>query len=452
MNEKNCLGMFIFRRDLRLDDNTGLIHSLRDCSSVIPCFILDPRQVKENEYKSENAIAFMINSLKKLDKELRFFGSRLYVFEGITHEVINSLVEMLKPDAIYVNRDYTPFSKERDRQIAEICQSKKVIFKSYSDVLLHEPEEVLNSHGKPYSVFTAFYNHAKKIPVRKPEKNEYKNYFSKKLVHVRTISEATNDFLQNQELALKGGRKEAFSLLEELLASRSKSLSRDLTSSMLSPHLKFGTISVREVYYRVLRDFGSEHRILRQLYWKDFFTHIAYHNPHVFGSAFKKKYNKINWSKNQELFDAWRNGRTGYPIVDAGMRQLNKTGWIHNRIRMIVASFLVKDLHIDWRWGEKYFATKLIDYDPCINNGNWQWIASTGVDAQPFFRVFNPILQQKKFDPECKYIKKWVTELREVEPEKIHELKIPEHTGYPPPVVNHFIQAKKAKELYAVED
>jgi deoxyribodipyrimidine photo-lyase len=217
----------------------------------------------------------------------------------------------------------------------------------------------------------------------------------------------------------------------------------------LSAYLKFGCCSVREAYYAVIQALGGEHPLIRQLYWRDFFTHIAFHFPHVFGHAFHQQYDNIAWKNNLDDFQAWANGLTGFPIVDAGMRELNQTGFMHNRVRMVVASFLVKDLHISWRWGERYFAQHLIDYDPCVNNGNWQWAASTGCDAQPYFRIFNPWLQQQKFDADCVYIKQWIPELRPFQPNTIHRWhKNPQPSDYPLPRLDHAANSRQAIRLF----
>jgi len=222
-----------------------------------------------------------------------------------------------------------------------------------------------------------------------------------------------------------------------------------LSTSNLSAHLKFGTLSIRETYHAIKKILGPTHLLLRQLYWRDFFTHVAYYSPFVFGHAFHEKYDQLIWEHDDKKFQRWCTGTTGFPIVDAGMRQLTTTGFMHNRVRMIAASFLTKDLHIDWRWGEKFFAQQLIDYDPAVNNGNWQWCASTGCDAQPYFRIFNPWLQQKKFDTECIYIKRWIPELKKVAPATIHTWyanKLP--SNYPKPMVDHTQEARITKQWF----
>jgi deoxyribodipyrimidine photo-lyase len=219
----------------------------------------------------------------------------------------------------------------------------------------------------------------------------------------------------------------------------------------MAPHNKFGTISVREVYHSIADKLGAEHSLIREVYWRDFFTHIAWHFPHVFGHAFHRVYDKLEWNESQEDFDQWCSGNTGFPIVDAGMRELVSTGFMHNRVRMIAASFLVKDLHISWQKGEEFFARHLTDFDPCVNNGSWQWSASTGCDAQPYFRIFNPWLQQKRFDPECEYIKRWIPELSGLSPKRIHSIyeeDLFRPAGYPAPMLDHAHEKIIAEEMF----
>jgi deoxyribodipyrimidine photo-lyase len=243
-------------------------------------------------------------------------------------------------------------------------------------------------------------------------------------------------------------------ILKGIAVLKDYQVKRDIPSldatSHLSSHHKFGTVSIREVYHAAVKHLGRDHTLVQELHWRDFFTHIAHHFPYVFGQSFDDRYEQLPWSQDQKRFKAWCDGLTGFPIVDAGMRQLNTTGFMHNRVRMITASFLVKDLHIDWKWGERYFASKLVDYDPAVNNGNWQWAASTGCDHQPYFRIFNPWLQQKRFDPECLYIKKWVEELKDVPVPVIHSWH-EEHVwkgAYLKPMVDHSKQAEAAKQMF----
>jgi deoxyribodipyrimidine photo-lyase len=452
---KHKLTLHLFRRDLRLEDNTSLIHALQNSQEVIPCFIFDDRQILNNPYRSDNALQFMVSSLNELNGNLNSAGGKLYVFNGIAHKVVEHIIITAGIDAVCVNKDYTPFSKTRDEQIELVCKKHNVNFYSFDDALINPPGAVLKDDGKPYTVFTPFLKKAKQLPVKGPIENPFRNYFKKDIPFelpdgfYKSLISSTNPLLY-----LKGGRTEALILINKLSRLSEYDTIRNIPSiegtSNLSAHLKFGTVSIREVYWKIASLFGANHTLISELYWRDFFTHIAFHYPEVFGHSFHKKYDAIEWENDSEKFNAWSKGETGFPIVDAGMRQLNTTGWMHNRVRMIVASFLVKDLQIDWRWGEKFFAQKLIDYDPAVNNGNWQWAASTGCDAQPWFRIFNPWLQQIKFDPECIYIKKWIPEVSNLNPEKIHSwfkntMKV---TDYPLPVIDHKSASQQTKEMY----
>ncbi|MBX7066063.1 MAG: DNA photolyase family protein [Parachlamydiales bacterium] len=419
--------LFIFRRDLRLHDNTGLIAALNSSELVIPCFIFTPDQIEKNPYRSEKCLQFMLECLEDLEEQLKDAGGKLYYFHGDPSKIVDDL----KVDAVFVNRDYTPYSIARDKKIEAVCKKNKIEFKSFDDVLLHPPEDTLKADGKPYSIFTPYYRNASRLDVSKP-KSSRKNNFYKKPIHSETKKFPTT----KDKSIVKGGRTEGLKVLHRKVDYKNRDFPADVRgTSHLSPYLKFTVISPREVYY-------ANSDLIRSLYWRDFFTHLAFFFPHVFGHAFHKKYDKLKWSENRAAFKKWCEGKTGFPIVDAGMRELNETGLMHNRVRMIAASFLVKDLHIDWREGEKYFAQHLIDYDPAVNNGNWQWAASTGADAQPYFRIFNPWAQQKKFDPDCEYIKKWVPELKRASAKEIHEGLASE------PMLDHSKEAKITLKLY----
>jgi len=456
MNKKFKTAIIWFRRDLRLADNTALNQALEQSDVVYPCFVFNPQQLESNPHRSDSVIQFMLTSLGELDLALKEKGSSLNCFYGEPGEVFSEIFANNKIDAIFLNKDYTPFAQKRDRTVSEVAEKQNAAFGSTHDLLLIEPDNALKSDGSPYTVYTPFFKNASKQVVRKCT-TETQNTFSKtKLKGAKNIQEITLDFEPNSQLAAKGGRSEALAVLENISRYKDYEATRDFpalsTTTKLSAHHKFGTVSIREVYHQVSKKLGSNHCLIKELYWRDFFTHIARHFPHVFKGAFHKRYDKLEWENNQEWFKAWCDGRTGFPIVDAGMRELNATGFMHNRVRMIVASFLTKDLIIDWRWGERYFAQKLVDYDPAVNNGNWQWAASTGCDAQPYFRIFNPWLQQKKFDAECEYIKRWIPELKDLSPKQIHSLHQEEQNlfsaNYPPPIVDHREQKEIAEDLY----
>ncbi len=454
--------LFIFHRDLRLHDNTALIAACKQSDAIIPCFIFTPTQVgNENEYKSDNAIQFMIESLKDLQQQIQKKGGRLYFFYGATDEIVKKLIKAEKIDAIFSNKDYTPFAQKRDKAIAKICKQQGVGFHEFDDTLLNAPGKVFNKSGEPYKVFTPFWKASIRIPVAKDQKFAYKNFYTKR---IKLAQEDTTIFKKVlkplhpepvERVYVHGGRNNALKIIRKLKDFKTYQKTHNtpaINTTLLSAHNKFGTISIRELYWHMRNSLGQSgpQGLVRQLYWRDFYYHIAYFFPHVFGHAFQEKYDKLKWSLSKKNFLQWCNGTTGFPIIDAGMRQLNETGWMHNRVRMIVASFLVKDLHINWLWGEKYFAQKLVDYDPCVNNGNWQWAASTGCDAQPYFRIFNPWLQQKKFDPDCIYIKRWMPELKNVDNKVIHnwEKENSPEVDYPRPMVDHKAEKEVAIKMF----
>lgn len=455
MTKTYQLALHIFRRDLRLQDNSGLIEALRSAAKVIPCFIFDKRQIERNDYKSDHAIQFMTQTLFELNEQLKEKNGRLYFFYGIAEDVVSELLNQLKVDAVFINRDYTPFSIQRDRLIEAACQKKGIDFHCYADALLNEPEQALKPNGEPYTIFTPFFRRSSLLDVAAPRRNTYDNYYNKPIASEDNQTLARLMQKQNPNLLVKGGRAEGIQLLKRIPELKDYADIRNIPAlpgtTKLSAHHKFGSVSIRETYNTVVKTFGKQHTLITELYWRDFFTHITFHFPHVLQGAFQARYDKLPWTNNENYFRAWCEGRTGFPIVDAGMRELNTTGYMHNRVRMIVASFLTKDLHIDWRWGEKYFAQKLVDYDVAVNNGGWQWGASTGCDAQPYFRIFNPWLQQQKFDPDCIYIKRWIPELNRLSPKQIHQLeKITPTllTNYPKTLINHSQESIKIKAAF----
>lgn len=439
--------LFIFRRDLRLVDNRGLNRALAQSEQVIPCFILDPRQVGEaNRYRSSRAVQFMLESLQDLDHELELADGHLFVFEGKAPEVVQRLLTKFSVDAVFVNEDYSPFSRERDGEIKRMCEQNACTFHSFHDeLLLGDPGELVTGSGKPYQKFTPFFAKARVLAVEEPERltrGSQWQWFAKKIPEDTGHSYLSQKVVPDGLTAVRGGRAHSAQIIRNLGMFSGYAKTHDVPAdptTMLSAYLKFGTHSIREVYHAMVEKLGKQHPLIRQLYWRDFFTYTLFHKPLVLGHACNPRFESVNWTHNKKLFARWCSGETGFPIVDAGMRQLNQTGWMHNRVRMIVASFLTKDLHIDWRWGEQYFAQQLVDYDVALNNGNWQWVASTGCDAQPYFRIFNPWLQQKKFDPDAIYCKRWIPELRDVQPRIIRSLfrGSARIDGYPEPMVDH---------------
>ncbi len=395
MSEIKKRGLFIFRRDLRINDNVGLYNLLKKCNDVHCIFILDPKQIdpNQNSFFSAPAMLFMIDSLIELQTTIP-----LKILYGDPYDVIYKL--HTNYDIIGFNKDYSKYAIARDEKLATIPNVEMYD----GDVCLNTPLSI-----KPYKVFTPYYNVASSIPVSAPVVVQSKKIsdFKKKSVDLLKLRNTIVNMIHNLKMDItliqKGGRSLALKSIKMFDCAKYQK-NRDLLTyetSRLGPHLKFGTISVREVYHSC-----KSGMFRKQLYWRDFYLQIGYHFPKVYGNNFK---NKIKWVNNMSHFKKWCLGQTGYDIVDACMTQLNKSGFMHNRGRMIVASFLTKILHIDWRWGEQYFATRLTDYDPANNNGGWQWSAGTGVDAQPYFRIFNPYTQAEKFDPSKEYQKKWLT-------------------------------------------
>ncbi len=448
--------LFLFRRDLRLDDNTALIEALKDSEEVMVGFVFDTRQTgKENKYFSENGFAFLVQSLAELEKEVQAKGGRLYFFEGLAHEVVASLIKDDAVGAVYLNRDYTPFARARDEAIEETALKLGATVHLFDDYTLSPIRTIATGGDKPYSVFTPFMRSAMKHPVHEPVPIKQKNYFSGTLTTPHVVLSAFASFLK-RELALPAGREAGFRILKNASTLKGYEQARNMTAekgtSRLSPHHKFGTVSIRETYHAVKKQKFDTTQFIAELYWRDFYLHIAWHFPRVFKESFLPWGDNIWWENDEKKFQAWCEGKTGVPMVDAGMRQLNEMGWMHNRARMIVASYLTKNLLIDWRKGERYFATKLVDYDPASNNGGWQWSASVGADPRPL-RIFNPYTQAQKYDPEAQYIKEWVSELKNVAPALLSDGK--EHDfsliapGYPPPLVGQKASFHRAREAYA---
>jgi deoxyribodipyrimidine photo-lyase len=455
LTSKYKKALFLFRRDLRLKDNTGLINASKASETVVPAFVFDPRLTRSNPYFSHNAFQFMFESIRDLAQQVESECGSLCIFNGRPEAVVENLIVEQNLDAVFVNRDYTTFSRARDAAIDKVCKEKKVAFHASSDALLHEPGDVLKEDGKPYTIFSHFLRRARSIPVRSVNGARVSN-LSDCQIALENCEQVENEFAdQNVLIAVHGRRSRALEVLANLhefaMYKTEHEYPAKSATTKLSAHNKFGTCSIREVYHSVASQLGAEHQLIVELLWRDFYSHIAFFFPHVLRSSFYPKYDTLCWDNAAQKFDAWCAGQTGFPIVDAGMRELNATGFMHNRVRMIVASFLIKDLHIDWRCGERYFAQNLVDFDRVLNNGNWQWCASTGCDAQPYFRIFNPWLQQRRYDPDCIYIKHWIPQLRAFVPTLLHspsklaKMAIP---GYPTPIVDHAAEAERAKEAY----
>ena len=448
--------IFIFRRDLRLFDNIGLYSAIKKYDKIIPIFIFTPEQVTDkNKFKSENAIQFMVESLKDLDNNLKEYNSKLHIFYGDNIQVLQSIIKKISIRAIVFNMDYTKYAIKRDNSIKKLCKDNNIECVIKEDYLLQPISTLNKDNGDPYTVFTPFKNNGLKFPVDKPNKYKIKNLS-------RTNKLKTVDYIEykeNNDAIVRGGRILALLMLKKIKNQDEYNETRNtvsLETTRLSAYIKFGCVSIREVFWKFKKILGLENDLIGQLYWREFYYYIVYYFPKVLnGENYNKKYDKIKWTSSKSNFIKWTNGETGYPIVDAGMRELNKTGYMHNRARLITSNFLNRMLGMDWRLGEKYYATKLLDYDPAVNNGNWQWIASTGVDPKPYFqRLFNPWLQSKKYDPDAEYIKKWIPELEHVSAKEIHEWDkyCDNHDikkiGYFKPIVEYKKAREKSIKMY----
>ncbi len=424
------INLFWFRRDLRLEDNAGLYHALRSGSPVLLIFIFDTEILNRLEDKRDARVEFIHNALKDLHRQLVSHGSSLLILHGSPVDVFKKLIAKYEISEVFTNHDYEPYSIKRDEEVKNLLESSGIKFNPYKDQVIFEKNEVVKPNGKPYTVFTPY----SKVWLARLEEDPVKTYPTEKYF---------NNFYKTPPFDLPELTDIGFNasgiqfpppeikkdVIKKYEAQRDYPAIEGTTR--LSVHLRFGTVSIRKLVKEAQR---LNETWLKELVWREFFMMILYHFPHSAESSFKPEYDMIKWRNDESEFDAWCRGETGYPIVDAGMRQLNATGFMHNRVRMITASFLVKHLLIDWRWGERYFADKLLDYEMSSNVGNWQWAAGTGCDAAPYFRVFNPYIQTEKFDPELKYIKKWVSEYNTPQ--------------YPVPIVEHKEARDRALNAY----
>ena len=422
------INLFWHRRDLRLEDNAGLHAALKSEQPLLCLFIFDKSILDKLSAKDDARVTFIHRELSRVKAQLEDLGSTMLVRYGHLQEVFEQLLSEYEIESVFTNRDYEPYAQERDKQMYSFFKDKGIQFKGYKDHVIFEKSEVVKDDGSPYTVFT-------------PYMKKWKKALTQEDLQTYPVMKYSDKFLKIEALPLISLEEMGFeptniefpdrTVEDELLAHYGDR--RDIPSiqgtSRLSIHLRFGTLSIRTLARK-----GMEHseKWLNELIWRDFYQMLIFHFPHSVESAFRPKYDGIPWSNNAELFDRWCKGKTGYPIVDAGMRELNATGFMHNRVRMIVASFLTKHLLIDWKWGERYFAEKLLDFELASNVGGWQWAASSGADAAPYFRVFNPTSQEKKFDPERKYIKRWVPEVGT--------------PSYPDPIVDH-----KAARQHAID-
>lgn len=429
------LALFWFRRDLRLHDNAGLFHALQQHEAVLPLFIFDATILNQLRNKKDRRVDFIHQAIDSLNHQMKEMGSGMAVFVGTPEEVWSKLLSTYTITAVYTNHDYEPYAIDRDEKIKNLLASKNCAFRTFKDQCVFEKSEVVKDDGLPYTVFTPYSRKWKKTL----QPSDYKPFESEKLLHKLA---KTNDLVSPlptlPTLRDLGFEKTDIRLQTPAVPDgviRDYAEKRDLPAihgtSRLSMHLRFGTVSIRSLVTRAL---PLSETWLNELIWRDFYMMILWHFPHAANGAFKKEYNQVEWLPDEIGFKRWCEGKTGFPIVDAGMRELNETGFMHNRVRMIVSSFLVKDLLVNWQWGEAYFAEQLNDFDLSANNGGWQWAAGTGCDAAPYFRIFNPYEQQKKFDPKFDYIRKWVPEF--------------DTPAYPAPIVDHAIARNRTLAAY----
>lgn len=424
------VSIFWFRRDLRLEDNTGLYYAYTQEKNVLPLFIFDQNILDKLEDKHDARVGFIHAQIQNLSEHLKEFDSSILVKYGNPLDIYKDLITTYEIQNVYTNRDYEPYAKERDAEVKNLLKENGVQLLDFKDQVIFEKEEIVNGSGEFYKVFT-------------PYSRVWLDKFNKSSIQLLQLDKKKNNFYKSDSFPIPkleemGFEKSDIEIprleIDKPLIKKYDTLRNfpaQKGTSRLGIHLRFGTISVRKLALEAIQ---LNSTFLNELIWREFYMMILYHNPKVVDRAFKSKYDQIPWRNSDEDFEKWCEGKTGYPIVDAGMRELNTTGYMHNRVRMIVASFLTKHLLIDWRWGEVYFAKKLLDFELSSNNGGWQWAAGTGTDAQPYFRVFNPESQTEKFDKELKYIKKWVPEYGT--------------TNYPQPMVDHKFARERAIETY----
>ncbi|MEW7277134.1 deoxyribodipyrimidine photo-lyase [Aquimarina sp. 2201CG1-2-11] len=426
------VSIFWFRRDLRLTDNIGLTNALKGKHPVVPIFIFDKNITKQLP-KDDARITFIFNTLQKIRKTLQdHHHSSLSIYYGTPEEIFKQLISKYPISEVHTNGDYEPYALQRDTKIENLLKEKQIPFFSYKDQVIFQKNEVVKSDGSPYVVYT-------------PYKKEWKRKFDSLQLHNDDSQNYLGNLLKNtnlpnislQEIAFIASQIKVtdYHVSQELIhnyeATRNIPSYKNGTSK-LSPHLRFGTIGIRTLIKKAIAD--TNETFLSELIWREFFMQILWHFPYTKEQSFRPKYDRIVWRNDEDEFRKWTLGQTGYPLVDAGMRQLNQTGYMHNRVRMVVASFLCKHLLIDWRWGEAYFAEKLLDYDMAANVGNWQWAAGSGVDAAPYFRIFNPTTQITKFDPKHAYINTWIKDLNDF--------------SYPSPIVEHKLARERCLKTF----
>ena len=424
------ISIFWFRRDLRLHDNIALFNALKSGEKVLPIFIFDT-SILDKLPKNDARVSFIIKELRSMNEHLKSFDASIDILHGKPIEVFESLIKKYQIASVFTNQDYEPYAIRRDQEILELLKSENISFNSFKDQVIFEKNEITKKDGNPYVVYTPY----SKKWIEAYEQINHIHYSSEDLLsQLYTQSKAKE--LTLEELGFEETNTPIKNYIFNSRIINEYEETRNFpaldNTSKLGPHLRFGTVSVRQMVSRAEEQ--ENKTFLKELIWREFFMQILWHFPHTHKDSFKPKYDRIVWRNNEDDFKKWCNGTTGYPMVDAGMRQLNNTGFMHNRVRMLVGSFLCKHLLIDWRWGEAYFAEKLHDYEMSSNVGNWQWVAGTGVDASPYFRIFNPTSQIKKFDKDFSYIRKWVPDFQEL--------------TYPSPMVDHKFARERCLRTY----
>lgn len=428
----NKINIFWFRRDLRIEDNVGFYKALSGKFPVLPIFIFDS-EILDRLPKNDARVSFIFETVQELRTKLQNHNSSIAMYQGKPVEVFKRLISDFKIQNVITNRDYEPYATNRDKEIEELLSEKNIGFYTFKDQVIFEKDDIVKDDGDPYIVYTPY------------SKKWLEKFEASKHLKTCDTSEKLENLYQharlpNLTLGDLGFKKSAIEVvpydisektIEQYQNTRNYPANSNGTSH-ISPHLRFGTFSIRSLVIKAFE--AKNNTYLKELIWREFFMQILWHFPETVDKAFKPKYDRMEWRNNEEEFEAWKEGKTGYPFVDAGMRQLNETGYMHNRVRMIVASFLCKHLLIDWRWGEAYFAEKLLDYEQSSNVGNWQWAAGSGVDAAPYFRIFNPTTQIERFDKNHEYIERWLPEI--------------DTKNYPQPMVNHKDARERCLERY----
>lgn len=427
--------LFIFFRDYRIRDNLGLIKTLQHYDNVLPIFIFVDDQINphKNKYFSNNSMQFLCESIHELNKDFSDYSKELYLFQGSNIiEVLENIQDKIEIEGIHYNMDYTPYSLKRQDKLKKWCEKQNIIHEVYEDYLLAPIGSFLKQDNSYYGIYTPFKNNVYKqihlIPKPKSKQKSLTNVSNsnniKKSKYFISQKETLNFYNNNPHILVHSGKKEALKLLNKSKNMDYDVLRNDMTfdTTHLSAYIKYGILSIREVFWYFYKH--KQQGLLDQVVWREFYFYVSFYNPRLLSKSenYNKKYDKIQWVKNNKHFEAWKQGSTGYPIIDACMKELNTTGYMHNRGRLITSNFLNRILGLDWRLGEQYFAQQLTDYDPCVNNGNWQWIASTGTDPKPYFqRLFNPWLQSAKFDKDANYIKKWLPQLKNIPSKHLHQ-------------------------------